>query len=663
MSKVTFLTLGVQNLGPFRDRQIVPLSVRASKPVVLVKALNGSGKTTLLTCLQVVLYGSKALGGIRGSEYEQLIRGLQRNDAIGQPCIELELSIETNGEHEILRVAREWSIKRDTFQEQLAVSRNGQVDFQLTQGWEDYLDDILPAELLQLFLFDGEKIEALANPKTLPDMLRRATEAFLGIGGIDTLAKDLNAVERRSLLQARSSSGDYETAKAEIQTLESGLAEAADKAAMLKQSEAHLTNLLETAHQSYERFAAEAQRSGLAAYEKAAEVRAAEHAARKRVGDAEQAVCDALADPHLPFASLGGLWGSYKALWATERETRSGHQLYEAIARRDARVINSISNLIPQTSLNIVSEVLASDAAQLKASASRPLVLVEAPQPDAIESFIEAAKTRYEAALQTLNGAKLELEVMERQVAAIPRGEQLADMLVEMKGKAAAVSKAEAELEAVQQQLAEIQTSVQHLEARVSASKVRMTKEFQGQALDSKALAAGQRSREVLALFKERLLAAKAEWLSSAITAEFTALMRKKRLVKTVHVDPATYQVSILDTTGSELPMARLSAGERQLLAISVLSALIRKRKSRFPVVVDTPLARLDRTHRSSLIRQFFAKVSHQVMVLSTDEEVEGDVFTEMAKHASQTHLIVFSDEERCSFVRPWADTTESVAP
>lgn len=641
----------------------MPLSAKASKPVVLVKALNGSGKTTLLTCLQVVLYGSKALGGIKSSEYEQLIRGLQRNDAIGQPCIELELSVETNGECDDLKIAREWSIKRDKFQEQLVVSRNGQVDLQLTQDWEDYLDDILPAELLQLFLFDGEKIEALANPKTLPDMLRRATEAFLGIGGIDALAKDLNAVERRSLLQARAANGDYDAARTELQALESALAEATDKTVILKQSEAHATNLLESARQAYERFAAEAQRSGLAAYEKAAEVRAAEQAARKRVSDAEQAVCDALADPHLPFASIGGLWESYKALWATERETRSGHQLYEAIARRDARLIKSISNLIPQASLNVIREALASDAAELKLSASRSLVLCEAPQPEAIEPMIDAAKTRYLAAQQILEGAKLELEATERQVAAIPRGEQLADMLVEMKGKAAVVTKAEAELESVRQQLIEIQSSVQHLEGRVSASRLRMTKEFQGQALDAKALAAGQRSREVLALFKERLLAAKAEWLSSAITTEFAALMRKKRLVKAVHVDPNTYQVNILDTAGAELPMARLSAGERQLLAISVLSALIRKRKSRFPVVVDTPLARLDRDHRSAMIRQFFAKVSHQVMVLSTDEEVEGDIFTELAKHASHLHLITFSDEERCSFINPWKYATETVAP
>jgi DNA sulfur modification protein DndD len=99
--------------------------------------------------------------------------------------------------------------------------------------------------------------------------------------------------------------------------------------------------------------------------------------------------------------------------------------------------------------------------------------------------------------------------------------------------------------------------------------------------------------------------------------------------------------------------MERLSAGERQLLAVSVLSALIRERKGRFPVVVDTPLARLDRTHREALIRRFFAKVSHQVLVLSTDEEVEGTVFDEMVKHTSAAYQIDFSDEHHSSTFGP----------
>ncbi len=180
-----------------------------------------------------------------------------------------------------------------------------------------------------------------------------------------------------------------------------------------------------------------------------------------------------------------------------------------------------------------------------------------------------------------------------------------------------------------------------------------MSKDFQGNAHSTKAISAAVRSRAVLAAFKERLLASKAKWLSEKITEELRSLMRKQSLVTGVRVDPDTYQVTIIGARGVELPMERLSAGERQLLAIAVLSALIRERKGQFPVVVDTPLARLDRTHREALIRRFFAKVSHQVIVLSTDEEVEGSVFDAMARYTSKAYQIEFSDDTRSSHVGP----------
>ena len=90
--------------------------------------------------------------------------------------------------------------------------------------------------------------------------------------------------------------------------------------------------------------------------------------------------------------------------------------------------------------------------------------------------------------------------------------------------------------------------------------------------------------------------------------------------------------------------MDRLSAGERQLLAIAVLSALIKERKGRFPVVVDTPLARLDQQHRSALIKRFFATVSHQVVVLSTDQEVDGLAYEALKPFTNAEYTLDFDD-------------------
>ena len=81
-----------------------------------------------------------------------------------------------------------------------------------------------------------------------------------------------------------------------------------------------------------------------------------------------------------------------------------------------------------------------------------------------------------------------------------------------------------------------------------------------------------------------------------------------------------------------------------KIFAIAVLSALIRERKGRFPVVVDTPLARLDQQHRSALIKRFFATVSHQVVVLSTDQEVDGLAYEALKPFTNAEYTLDFDD-------------------
>jgi DNA sulfur modification protein DndD len=651
MSKVTFKGIGIQNLGPFRERQYLDLQVRSARPIILVKALNGSGKTTLLTCLQVVLYGAKALGS--GNDYDQLIRGLHRQDAHGQARVDLDLRIETNGERDEITVSRQWTMSGSKWTEQLTVHRKGVRDDQLCDEWDEYLDSILPAELVQLFLFDGEKIEALANPKTLPDMLRRATEAFLGIGGIDTLSKDLIAVERRAFLHAKEVSGDYASAREELLELERQLGVSVDAAAIITQKMPNAQTHFTEAQTEYKRFSSEAQRSGLSAYAQASDIRAAEEQARQRVFEDEEMVREALSDPLAPLARLGAPWARYKDLWSKESDARATQQVLTEIERRDQRVLRDLSSHLPASSFETIKQALTTDAERYKKAAGRKLALSAAPDPALMQPQIDAARVRYETARERLVTSRTKLAELERKAAAIPRGEQLADLLAELELRAVAQAKSEAELASLRQQLEEHRASQKYLSARVESAKGRMSKDFRGQALDEKAIGAGHRTRSVLSIFKDRLLASKATWLSKMITEEFRGLMRKQRLVTSVRVDPESYAVTIVGAHGHELPMERLSAGERQLLAVAVLSALIRERKGRFPVVVDTPLARLDRTHREALIRRFFAKVSHQVMVLSTDEEVEGPVFDEMAKYTSSAYLLEFSDEARRSTVAP----------
>lgn len=653
MAKVTFKKIEIQNLGPYRECQALDLKVFSKKPIILVRALNGSGKTTLLNSLQVALYGAKAIGNGRQSEYESLIRGLQREDATGPSQIALDLQIQSDASNEHIRISRQWHFQAGKMHEYMQVTRDGQEDTTLTQDWNEFLDGILPSELLQLFLFDGEKIEALANPNTLPEMLRRATEAFLGIGGIDKLHKDLIAVERRAVLQEKEASGDYEQARTELRALEAQYSQAQAAVDVLQTTLPTVKEEVQKLSAEYEGAVQEAQRSGLGAYEKASEIRAAEQVARAEVRASEEAVREALANPLAPLALTGYLWDAYKQEWAVQNDALTTQQLLGEIRRRDQRVLEQLQSSLQEPSLAALREVLAADNQRYANAAGHEVFLVNAPEPTSLEQAIEAAHSRQANARKTLFEARQKLQQMERKVASIPAGDQLAEVLAELKAKAENHARAAERLAYVEKQLLDEQSTLTHMAQRVNAARTRMSKDFQGNAHSAKAIEAAQRARSVLSAFKERLLASKAQWLSQKITEELRALMRKQRLISAVRVDPDRYHVTIIGPGHKELPMERLSAGERQLLAIAVLSALIRERKGQFPVVVDTPLARLDRAHREALIRRFFAKVSHQVLVLSTDEEVEGSVYDAMESFTSKAYQIEFNDEARASRVGP----------
>ena len=71
-----------------------------------------------------------------------------------------------------------------------------------------------------------------------------------------------------------------------------------------------------------------------------------------------------------------------------------------------------------------------------------------------------------------------------------------------------------------------------------------------------------------------------------------------------------------------EIDTDKLSAGERQLLAVAILWGLAKASKSAAPTIIDTPLGRLDSEHRLNLVEQYFPLASNQVILLSTDEEI-----------------------------------------
>ena len=649
MAKITFNDISIENFGPFRERQTINLSVSTVKPVVLIKALNGSGKTTLLNALQIGLYGYKGTSMARRSDYDQFITGLLRNDAIDNAAVEINLIIESGGVSKSISLRREWLRRGTALVENLSVSSCEADKLELTESWDELINGILPAELVQLFLFDGEKIEALANPERLPDLLRRATEVFLGLGGIDALENDLKAVERRANQRDKSGSVDLNETRAEAEKYERQRDEYLQRVTMLSQQQAELCNTLDRAKIALERFTVEAKRSGLTAYEDAARLRANAEAATTLGKDARSALVDAIGNPVLPLVWLGAFWERYKVQWKYDQQARHANLLVAEFRKRDRRLLKTVA--LSEQALAGLEKVLADDLSQFSAKYHLKPVLLEGGDPVELQLNLNKAVGLVRSRTTAFAKAVTALEKAEQTVGQIPAEEQLVSVFSSLQDHSKAVSSAEIQLQDVADKLADARSNIGYIELRLNAVKQRLRTDFKTEALEQHGLEAAARTRKVLSLFRERLFANKAQWLSEMITLEFRELLHKKNMISRVEVNPESYEVSIRSSSGAILPMARLSAGERQILAIAVLSALIRERKGRFPVVVDTPLARLDQKHREALINNFFAKVSHQVLVLSTDEEVHGHAYNTLLPFVSVEHRLDYDESQNCTVV------------
>ena len=158
-------------------------------------------------------------------------------------------------------------------------------------------------------------------------------------------------------------------------------------------------------------------------------------------------------------------------------------------------------------------------------------------------------------------------------------------------------------------------------------------------------------SIEVLNEFKVRLQREKIDKLSATATECFQTLVEKDSLVSKIHIDTDSLDVTILDPDGHELLKNQLSAGEQQMFAISIVWALARTSGYKAPVVIDTPMARLDSSHRANFVTSYLPSASSQVMVLSTDEEIYGRYLDMIRENIINYFTLHYREGEQCTSI------------
>jgi len=93
----------------------------------------------------------------------------------------------------------------------------------------------------------------------------------------------------------------------------------------------------------------------------------------------------------------------------------------------------------------------------------------------------------------------------------------------------------------------------------------------------------------------------------------------------------------------------KLSKGEKQIFILSFYWAIIKVSGKNIPFIIDTPFARIDTIHRDTISREFFPKISGQVVILSTDEEINETYYRTILPHLSKEYLLINNNNVKTS--------------
>lgn len=647
------LELVLQNFGPYRGRQTLNLSPAqadtSTRPIILIGGMNGGGKTTLLDALRLALYGARSQCSTRRSlSYSdflsQCVHYAAPEDAIAS--VELAFEYILNGISKTIRVQRTWSRQPRGGKDSLDVSINGWPDDVLVQTWDEWIETVLPLGISSLFLFDGEQIKELAEQAIPPTPVVEAIRAMLGLELADRLALDLDVLTQRKQKSLANTQELHDLEQIEHRLAQQKAAQeaAATRLEELKTQVEQATTDFQTAEANFR-----TQGGDIASDRSQLEAKLAflQHTADDI---RNQLRCQAATE--LPLLLIQPLLQKAQAQGQKELRRQQIEMSQELIAERDQKLldvlaaaglgskqIQSVQVFLSQENTSLEQTIQSSNVwLKADANAINHLTLL-------LNTLLPNQQQTTQKQLKTLEQTLANLDNIERLLAKAASPEVYAQLK-------ANVATAQASLDVLQEQSKLCKKKCDELEKEITYTHKELTK-YSDQILNRQAIAhfldTVNHAQVTLAKFCQNLTLRKLADLETSIRECFLYLVHKNNLIQQIFVDPKTFGLSLYGDGGKLISKQRLSAGEKQILAVAILWGLARASGRRLPIAIDTPLGRLDSSHRENLVERYFPDASHQVILLSTDTEIgQTEAATLRANNAiAQEFMLVYDSASR----------------
>ena len=623
------------------------------KSIFLIGGMNGAGKTSVMEAINISLYGAKP---------DFVFKYINRKElSKGNAFVSFELFIETD-ELEEIQIKRSWSAgtvdspRPKDLEEKLVVVKDGKrVSVQNKDIWQDYINAIVPKGITQFFFFDGEKIQEIAADDHSEVRLKSSLEAALGIQYISRLSNDvlhLKQEERRNFVEISDEDIDFKESE-----LKKENAKRSKKKEELEELESELSTFKEEYDEAKNRF----QAAFNSEPESADEIKQRE---RKRLQlNTKKAELDnqikTVIDKQLPWALVGKLFKPIKLQIEKERASNASRAVSDQAIDLATKIVSAVDSPNP-----IYDHELSSD--QQEELKQRIVSVLQGNSKSENDAYLNLSDRDIAKVLNKIE------EIEESEVLSLKEllseSEEMGTEIENLEGfSIGAATDSEKQLfDELQQTMESCQTQIGRLTVKVR----NMTGEIVG--LDSriesielelnKLYDKHNLSKEKREFIKEcdaiatllnnfiiKLRKNKVHLLQEKTFEMYKLLSSKSGLIKDLLINEKTYEITIRDRNGHEMKKSSLSAGEKEIFAVSLLWGLAQTSQVKLPIIIDTPLSRLDSVHRDNIVNNYFPNAAEQVIILSTDTEIDNNYFKSLEPNLSGAGKLVFSEMNELS--------------
>jgi DNA sulfur modification protein DndD len=642
----------LSNIGAYHGHYELDLSVNHPKKIlVLFGGKNGAGKTTLLESFRLALFGPYTYGLRTESEqYHKRIRSLLNKNAVSQGETNFRIILEFDKVENYVRntytIKRSWSIENTKPKETLEVLRDGQyLSEREKENFQAKLREDTPPQLFELCLFDGEEISRIINDNRLPEYLKNSARVLFNLDLFENLEQDISQYVKQS--KANGTQNEFSDNLNELETNKEDLLKIYDKAVnKLNQTSENLAEKKDYVDQLKRDFEIH---GGLVKEERDSliqEINGIEHKRRENMDRVRSFITGLL-----PIFLTKQLLSKVNIQMKNEQEFESFNFIKENLT---AEKLKPMVTLLSSTGIKLdennksINEILVNGFFEALQPADNKLIhRASFNQRSEVVNLVNQLERLDEKEYLKIFNENQSLLArardLRKQVEENDKNHDFKDLLDQIQIYNLQIEKWKVERELLEENIKETKSKIDHVDLELEKLKVKIIES----AKSENTLSLSLKITEVSKKFRSLQLQKKLQQVEIEATYMANQLFRKEDFLKQIKINPNTFELTLLSPQGEEVDQFNISAGEKELLLLSIFWAMFKTSGHRLPFIFDTLLGRLDKTHKQRLLTELIPRCGEQVLILSTDSEIDKQHFELILPILSKAFTLDYDKEER----------------